>query len=485
MVRRSEIARANAAKRLDDELNDAQLSYAKRRFGDRWITEAVTRFSFDDMPEVIEEEVELFGVWALYHMPVTDIDPMPLAWRYCETQRLHREPAKDRLIEAQLNAPIGIWEVQSVERGIGSQMKELLTGRERFIYDAASSQTLSPGLSLLGYVVDVDGISFFAGIHTRPLLPAETAAVVREIRKLARVRTRPVPDDFLADSDRQLDVVDHWRMAIEMGEDAFDRMQMNLQNTMGEAISFQTDHFDLVGPRDVVLRRLAAVPGAQPAERDGSRDVITVLDTRDGDATGPGSSFLAGMTIAGQIILAGKTLTIESNSVTRADVLRSAVEDAVGIAVRYRVRSSESLDAVRERAKGRISGAPPLTAKPGSGKPGSAKPGSGNPKSGMPKFGKPAKVPPGKTSPGKVFTSMDDMPPEVLAAVQQMMAKIDARWLDVPVPALGNATPRAASQDPKLKPKLIALLKDMEARQALRADGNGMDIAKIRRDLGL
>ena len=71
--------------------------------------------------------------------------------------------------------------------------------------------------------------------------------------------------------------------------------------------------------------------------------------------------------------------------------------------------------------------------------------------------------------------------------MRQMMAKFTASWPDEQIPALGGVTPRHAAQDPKLRPVLVALLKDMESRGPVPGMGAGMamDIAAIRRALGL
>ena len=91
-----------------------------------------------------------------------------------------------------------------------------------------------------------------------------------------------------------------------------------------------------------------------------------------------------------------------------------------------------------------------------------------------------------RPSAGNVFTGDSaDMPPEVREAMRELMAKLDAQWVDSPIPALGNITPRAAARDPKMRSVLERLLKDMESRGTPPGLGIGMDIAAIRRMLGV
>lgn len=441
ITRRSEIARANAAKAVDVALMDELRAYAVKRYGPGWLPQAIADFSMDGETELNEHEVEMFLVWQIFHEPATDTDVMPLAWYWRESRRAGREPAKERVLQAHLDAPIGVWEVQSVERGVGAHVKDLLTGDERFVYDRSSSMSLTPWLGLLGYIVDVDGVSFWGALHSRALPPAEVAQVAKDIRKLARVRTRPVSLGFRTDPEWQLEVLDMWRIALDFMTDT--RPVPTLHNHDGDEVSIQADRFDLVGARPVVLQQLSTMSGALPPEREGTGTRAQVIVAVQRAPTA--STINMESVIIGAITITGTTLTIQTNSVKRANELKAAVERACGNNVRYRLRSAESMDALRERA---------MTSPP--------------PRNGM-------------------FTSESEMPPEVRDAMRQMLAKFSAAWPDEPIPALGGVTPRHAAQDPKLRPRLVALLKDMESRGPMPGMGAGMamDIAAIRRELGL
>jgi hypothetical protein len=60
-------------------------------------------------------------------------------------------------------------------------------------------------------------------------------------------------------------------------------------------------------------------------------------------------------------------------------------------------------------------------------------------------------------------------------------------WLDEPVPALGNRTPRYAACLKTVRPKLIALLKDFEshAERQRRSGQIACDFTWMWRELGL
>jgi len=90
-------------------------------------------------------------------------------------------------------------------------------------------------------------------------------------------------------------------------------------------------------------------------------------------------------------------------------------------------------------------------------------------------------------SPGREAEA-DRVPPEVEAeVVGQFYAQHYGRWLDEPIPALGNRTPRHAARLKTIRPKLVALLQEFEnmsARQRL-AGSPAYDFGWMWEELGL
>lgn len=80
-----------------------------------------------------------------------------------------------------------------------------------------------------------------------------------------------------------------------------------------------------------------------------------------------------------------------------------------------------------------------------------------------------------------------DRPREVEALEAEILATWRKRWVDEPVPALGNRTPREAASDAEGRPLLEALLRDFEHREdADRAAGRPLHgIAHLRNTLGM
>lgn len=80
----------------------------------------------------------------------------------------------------------------------------------------------------------------------------------------------------------------------------------------------------------------------------------------------------------------------------------------------------------------------------------------------------------------RVTPDFEGLSPEEIR--ERMSAKEDQLWLDLPVPALGDRTPREAATDPQLRPRMLQLLKarirqvDAESRRTGRRgpDLNGL-----------
>jgi hypothetical protein len=75
---------------------------------------------------------------------------------------------------------------------------------------------------------------------------------------------------------------------------------------------------------------------------------------------------------------------------------------------------------------------------------------------------------------------------ETVPDVKAWLDDQDRAWLDLEIPALDGATPRAAAKDRRLRPRLVDLLIDIENRQArLSRRGGDRDVSWLWRELGL
>jgi hypothetical protein len=143
----------------------------------------------------------------------------------------------------------------------------------------------------------------------------------------------------------------------------------------------------------------------------------------------------------GTIVVERGRLVLETMSKPRAERGRRLLEDVAGPAIQFRATRYESVDRAVERAR--------------------ARPGPEHPA-----------IP----------------PPDVQARlVQEFMERHYGSWPDQPLPALGNRTPRQAATLKSVRPRLIALLKEMEVRaeRDRRAGRPAYDFTRMWAELGL
>jgi hypothetical protein len=119
----------------------------------------------------------------------------------------------------------------------------------------------------------------------------------------------------------------------------------------------------------------------------------------------------------GTIVMEDGRIVLETTSQKRAEKARDWLPSLLGDAVRFRAISYEDIDQALKRG------------------------------------------------PAQSAKTISEIPPDVKAEVLGKLYEEHYRkWLDEPVPALGNRTPRHAARLITVRPKLIALLKDLESR---------------------
>ena len=383
--------------------------------------------------DLIEGELQLVIPWALYHYR-SAAGSVPMAHQMREAQGARLSPELRQLLDAQLEAWLSVWEVRQVRPGVGMSLTDLLTGEERFVYEVSGTKGLVARDALLARVVDCNGISFMAGLYPRVLPPNDADLVVRDLRRICRVRTRPVKFEKLRDMKIQLDLLDRWRM----GVDEMDQPKPlpTLCNTDGDPLLLTTDHFEITADdQGEVTAQLARLTGAgQPVDEDG--DTVIVV-TRPGNATINALE----VTVIGRLAIKGTRLKAETNSTVRADALRLAIETQLRERVRHRLRDESNMAALMNSA---------LAASPSR------------------RVGRPKVV-----------------PPEFKAIARQMKETQMMGWVDEQIPALGGLTPREAAASPRSRAQLDLLLRDFENHEARLPEDERFDMRRVRAVLGM
>ena len=433
----SNVSRANAVKRADQTLDDLLLRFAKTHGGAGWLARAISEYlGYEDADadsDLIEGELQLVIPWVLYHYH-SAAGGVPIAHQMREAQGTRLSPELRQLLDAQLQAWLSVWEVREVRPGVGVALTDLLTGAQRFVYEVSGTKGLVARDALLARIVDCNGVSFMAGLYPRVLPPNDADLVVRDLRRVCRVRTKPVKVEKLRDVNIQLELLDRWRMGVEEMDQP--KPPPTLCNTDGDLLMLTTDHFEIVADRPGdVTEQLARLTGAgQPVVDDGETVIVV---------TRPGNAKINALevTVIGRLLIRGTRLKAETNSTRRADTLRLAVEAQLHERVRHRMRDESSPAALMNSA---------LAA-----------------------------------SPSRSVGPPEVVPPEFKAIARQMKETHMMGWVDEPIPALGGLTPREAAATPRSRAPLDLLLRDFENHEARLPEDERFDMRRVRAVLGM
>lgn len=319
-----------------------------------------------------------------------------------------------------------LYEVEDLTSGDSLTLRDLIEGDHVTVQEKTASRSLHRFDWIATRVVA-------SGASGRPELEGlmHVAALSREVfRDLLRERRA----DFLeehsgADVTRFYkamvpDVHELWARSIH--EPAIPQ----LANTDGEEMVVTRVQFDVIDRAALVI----ALDGSSLARSKGDS-----WHWSENNAKG-GSVSLAVIT------LSSGGLQLEANSVARGKRGRELIEKLAGASVRHRGTTHEDMQVLLRDALKRDRQAP---------------------------------------SPASPETGV---PPEVQEAlVLDFSAKHYREWLDVPVPALDNVSPRAASVNPSMRNRLVELMKDLDGmyQRALEAGAPAFDPSWMWDELGL
>lgn len=403
---------------LNTRLARPLVAFAHKQFGDAW-----RRFEeyFDDPMDVAQLSVP----WAIYQY---QIEGASIFDRYAAMKSAYLSADERAWQKPQHASSLSVWEVVTVDPGVSVTMRDLLTGEERCVSDTTASKTLVARDTALARVVDIEGLSLFSGLHPQGLPPREAAHVVQMMRAGLSARGNLTAAQ-LRDNAASSVLIGIWEEIVASLEDQSPLPQA-LRNTDGDPFLLTTDHFHIApGMRSTVETQLLSIPGAEPPE-PGTEPPTYVFVRRTG------SSEQDRNVIVGQATLAGQALTVETNSIQRADALRARIEEACGDAVRHRIR--EHVDPLSEKSRRAM-----------------------------------------------LSPTRDTRPPEHGQILHELQRRHYTEWLDTPIPALRGNTPRQAVKTKKGRQDVDLLLREFENREQRRPDAPPFDFSWLRRELHL
>ncbi len=405
---------------LDERLVIEMSRYARRRFGEAWLRAGK---DFADPKTALQLSVP----WSVYGFHV---EGRSIVEWFLQSAGRQLHPDERGWLGAQHRAWIGVWEVTAVDPGRSVTVRDLLSAENRQVVEVSGSKTLVLRDTLLGRVVEYEGITVFCGIHPRPLPPLEAAAVVRKARSRLRCKT-DVPVERLREEGFGRYLISRWERAVA-DLDRRREAPAELHNTDGDPLLLTTDHFAFEPERRAdVLARLASLANVDLPDEGEEEPCFTVLR--------PGNRMHKSWdnTVVGRIRVSQAGLRLETNSIGRADDLRRHIESACGDLLCHRAREHSDPVALMKKGGGRTSAPSPIP------------------------------------------------PPDAGQLLLEYKKRHYTDWVDAPLPALNGKSPREAARTIIGRGQVDVLLKDMENHEARLPATERFDFSLIRAGLGL
>jgi len=306
-------------KSREDILIDLLMGYADHRFESAYWDHTK---DFDDP----QDAMQLAIPWSVFGFPVEGTTVLE---HFLEESGRPRDPWEREFMDAQCEAWLSVWEVVDVEPGESITLEDQLTGEIRRVRDGTASRSLIVRDTVLARVIGLSDEYYFSGLHPRPLPPLEAAEVVRLARQRLR-RRRTVPVDRVRAGE-------FGRYLIRKWEDQVERMELarsippQLSNTDGDPLLLTRDHFEFeAADRRRVADILMGMEDVLPPENNsGDQEFVFLQQGTEPDLQN---------TIIGMAMLKRSSLRLTTNSVARADALRSRVQKACGDLIRHQLR---------------------------------------------------------------------------------------------------------------------------------------------------
>jgi SEC-C motif len=451
-------------RRVEADLIPELFAYALETLGPEAIEDAWNEFHDDEAPGAYDPESpmnSIFMPWFLFNwihetkLPDSpDFSVTTIAVSFFREHELSEDEM--RLILSATKAPYSLCEVQELTPGVGMTLFDLFRRVKHEVIERTASQTLKKGEILYCATTHLDGVISNVGTSPYALRPI----VKRDILALRK---------WMIDESGAAELTADHLVEFEADIRSFylDTVLAmfrppQLRNTDNDLLLPQKVHFDIESA-DSAFRALKDL--AEGISEDELRSDATVADGLIVKAeiswlggTREARKRLGGPVLLGTMNIEDGKLIISVNSTRRAKKIRRLVEKRLGKEAVYKTTLIEPIESEVERMW--------AAAASGSSKPPAEEWTQGTERTGV--------------------ISLADLPPEVRAKLEETARQHWVTWVDLPVPALNNMTPREAAKSEEGRELLESLLLDYERHN----DGpkeNFMrpDIPELRRKLGM
>ncbi len=441
------------------------MKYADERFGAEIIQYAWDMFWVDEEFEQHAESLPdlniIFSLWAVFNCDVmefldeTERDPkildlleVSIARLYLEEHAENLDPFQRRYIQEIISRPYSFFQVIDVSAGKTLTLRDLFLNQSHVVIEKQASRPEIKGEILFTRVVSLDGVSVMTGCMAFPIPSLYHASFIDFRKELMEIEDGPLTPEFLMDYEFELR-----ERFFEIFGHVKNRPLPELQNTDGDPLTPVKLKYHLnCSPSEAFDCLKSLSEGIDDAEllMDAVRDQAGALKMihfswlKKGNKKNPGWE----NTVMGTIEINENRMNVEVNSVNRAETIKKEIKKRLGKHAVYQTSVITSIPKMMEKL--RESGAAILS-------------------------------PEEQTAQNELMQL-----PEVKTKIAEMAKNHWDSWVDIPVPALGNLTPREATNDPVGREKLDGLFLHFESMNRSQGINEfSPDIAKLKKILGI
>ena len=382
-------------------------------------------------------EFVLFMSWFLVnwidHDAKKKIPLPPLSWKFRKAFEGKLSPIENEYLNSIIDEPFSFFELLGVKPGEGYLARDILTGREMFIYEKSGSMSAQIGGFLFGRLAIVGEVTIFDAV-AEILFPVEWKGTVLEarqsIRKALKIKkdAMPSPQDIRGFEEEIRTLYRDLKNAAENPKPP------TLTNTDGEPLSFNKVIFQIENANDVfeAIHSLCFSRSRQELRDDADLDGEGKINRIEFPWLGKGNKLHKEWdnTVLGNVTLEHNRLVVETNSLERVESIKKLISKLCGKLAKHKTTLIEPLEAKLAEMKNK--GLPDLR----------------------------------KKEMGEELKNH----PEIQARLKEMHKTHMERWVTEKIPALGGKTPIQAVKTSEGREMVSALLMQFEKGAGVMAD---------------
>jgi hypothetical protein len=440
LVKRVKNARAS--------LSEVIIDFGLKVCGPHCLTDSWEDWRLEDEAsnELSSTEQGAFLSWMFFNWkPKAKNQPATtLAERYLQATGPRLTKHEHAYLVEGINSGFSFFDLLSIQRGVGVEVEDLLTGKKMFVHEVNGSLSAQPGYILFGKLISIDEVGVFDGVR-ETLFPAREKMSILKFRQNLAKSLSHLPEEKLRNHelvacDRDI------HLFFGLLREKMNNPQMpQLHNTDGEPFELCTVFFEHKDIKKVFdkLHTLSVSQNKknllQAAVKDEEGNLKSITFEWEKKKNKAHSSW--GTTVLGNITLDLHSVKVEVNSRERSERIQKMIEkkcEGLVTFQRTEMRSIESsMQAVRENPRNE-----------------------------------------------SLETPLDNA--HLQEIQKQMFFGHYMEWLEIGIPALDNQSPQMAVKSAEGRELVEALLQDIEP--SLRQVGEDFAedlITKMRQKLGL